>query len=138
MVNARVGSNFTFYVMSLLNLLAETSHFDLNDWALNLHEIQGPEAVKNADFISFIIQLNQFEKQGKERVINLNAVRLKSKSETIEEKFDNAYLESLLSQLAPRSLAEIRILPEPENDIELGYGIKVTNLLFRGVSNDYE
>ncbi|AFQ43859.1 hypothetical protein [Desulfosporosinus meridiei] len=137
-VNARVGSNFTFYVMSLLNLLAETSHFDLNDWALNLHEIQGPEAVKNADFISFIIQLNQFEKQGKERVINLNAVRLKSKSETIEEKFDNAYLESLLSQLAPRSLAEIRILPEPENDIELGYGIKVTNLLFRGVSNDYE
>jgi hypothetical protein len=137
-VNARVGNNFTFYVRSIIDLLSKTSHFDLNDWTLTLYKLYGTEAVKNADFISFIIQLNHFEKQGKERVINLDAVKFKPNSETFTEKFDACYIESLLSIMAPPSLSEIRILPQPNNDIELGYGIKVTNLIFRGISNDYK
>ena len=137
-VNRRIGSNFRFYVMSLLRLLGKTDSFDLNDWALALYEWQGAEAVKNADFIAFIIQLNHFERQGKERVINIEAARLKPGSKTFAEKFDASYIESLLSELAPTSLAEIRIRPQPDNDIDLAYGIKITNLIFRGVSNDFE
>lgn len=139
-VNARIGTNFKLYAALLIKLLLEKEEFDLKAWVFSLKSFYGEKALLNADFISFIIQLNLFDKSEGIRTIDLEEIRQKAYTHigATEEKFDTVYLERLFALITPNNLSKICLESKPDEEIDLGYGIKITNLKFRGAFHDFE
>lgn len=140
LVNSRIGINFRLYASLLIKLLLERKEIDLKDWISSLKGFYGEKALINGDLISFIIQLNLFDKWDGVKVINLEEIRLKPyiQEEANEAKFDTEYLARLFAQITPNNLSKVYLESKPEEDVDLGYGIKITNLNFRGVIHDFE
>ena len=139
-VNARIGTNFKVYAGLLIHSLLEKKEFTLQDWVLEIRRAYGESAFLNGDLISFIIQLNLFEKDGGMRIIDLEEIRLRMYTHNgdPEENFDTVYLERLLAQMTPPNLSKICLESKPDEESELGYGIKITNIRFRGIFHDSE
>ena len=98
----RVTSNFKFYFQNLLILLRSKKETTLKKFADFITGNYGEKSLYNGDFIAFVIYLN----------------RKKYLKENEDEIFEGFHFQ------------EITIIPQKE-DIDLGNGLKVTDLLFK-------
>ena len=101
----RVVSNFKFYFQNLLGLLKNKNEVSLKNFADFIIKNYGEKSLYNGDFIAFAIYLN----------------RKKYLKQGEDEIFDEF------------SFRTIMIIPK-EEDIDLGNGLKITNMGFKKLS----
>lgn len=101
----RVVSNFKFYFQNLLVLLKNKNEVSLKNFADFIIKNYGEKSLYNGDFIAFAIYLNRKK-------------YLKQGEDEIFDKF---------------SFRTIMIIPK-EEDIDLGNGLKITNMGFKKLS----
>jgi len=122
--------NFSIYARLLLDMLSLQESFTLQEWVDYIRAID-EAIVCNRDFIGFILALFR----DKDRNDNIHLLDLQNMMQIEEREL------SILQQAFqnnPDRMGEkfhkivITLSPEHEN-IELGYGITVTNMMFEGV-----
>lgn len=97
----RVVHNFKFYFENLIALLKNKKQVTLQGFSNYIKENYGEKSLYNADFISFVIYVN-------------NKKEINSQEDEIFAEFH---------------FQPIKIIPEKE-DIDLGNGLKITNITF--------
>lgn len=97
----RVVQNFKFYFEVLITILKNKNKITLKELSNYVKDNYGEKSLYNADFIAFILYLN-------------NKKTIKSEDDEIFKEF---------------SFKPIKIIPQKE-DVELGNGLKVTNIIF--------
>ncbi len=131
-VKKRVSSNFTFYGFHMLKMFEKTDNFDLTMWVEELIKTYGNKVICNGDFIAYLIELNH----GKDCGNNVKEFRLIKENESRAEA--SGVIESILKDIFRKEnistvINNIYITSEPDTYIDLNYGIKVNNLIFRGM-----
>ncbi|MEQ8200527.1 MAG: hypothetical protein ABRQ24_03775 [Syntrophomonadaceae bacterium] len=126
----RVRRNFLFYAARLLEALDTTAQqVELSEFCRGLISRYSEDSVYNGDFLSFIIEVNRDKQMGQHsRVIRLaeGSIQTHDNLKTIEDVFVKAAwaLESRINR--------ITVTSQPEQEIELLPGLKMTNILFTG------
>lgn len=124
-VKRRVIFNFKFYAFNMLKMLEKYKKFNLLEWTDYLKELYGDSVIYYGDFVAYLVKLNHYEKK-EFRIGNLYNVK------------DLNYMELLFKDILEKrelniSFEKIKIKSVPDEDIELNYGLKITNIIFRGV-----
>jgi hypothetical protein len=149
-VQARVAQNFVIYAASLLSSLFQKdtlqsglnadygNDLDLKSWCDVLSGQYGSESITNGDFISFLIILNRGKETGSRiKCYDLGSVEYEARPDTAEDRELRTIEDVLLAAAVTCSIPPEKIRLEVESfedaDIDLGWGIKVTNMKFRGV-----
>lgn len=129
----RVNKNFFVYAEHLLYMLTEVREFDLKTWCENLSDTYGEKVITNGDFISFIIEINR----GKAPGSLIKAYHIDQNVPLSEDgTFENmeALLKSTVRKIKkdlPYSKLEVESIPD--HDVDLGLGLKITDMIFRGI-----
>ena len=148
-VQARVAQNFVIYAASLLSSLFQKdtlqsglnadygNDLDLKSWCDVLSGQYGSESITNGDFISFLIILNRGKETGSRiKCYDLGSVEYEARPDTAEDRELRTIEDVLLAAAVTCSIPPEKIRLEVESfedaDIDLGWGIKVTNMKFRG------
>jgi len=131
-VRGRVYSNFKIYASHMLKMFNNHKEFNLRDWSNKLKTDYGEKAIANGDFISFIIQLNHGKATGTTikcfniREIETQPIEKLSDIETIfKEVINDCGIDIGYNMVEVESI--------PDEDVDMDWGIKITNLVFRGV-----
>ena len=133
LVQARVVQNFVIYASSLL-IHCLGKELKLREWCNILLSQYGSEAINNVDFLSFLIVLNRGKLPGErtkqynlnEDIIDMEELR------TMEDVLNTAAIKHNI----PTGGFMLEVESSDEEDIDLGSGIKVTNMLFRGIKSE--
>lgn len=133
LVKERVNKNFKTYAAHLLNMFTDIREFDLNTWSEALKKEYGETAVTNGDFISFMIELNRGKSAGS--VIKRYDI---SKITVLPDEKLSYDMEVVIKEVIkdaqpdlPYRLFEVESVPD--RDIDMGYGLKITDMIFRGI-----
>lgn len=134
-VRKRVNINFSKLAASFLHTLVKRKEFSLTLWCEELKREYGKHVFENPDFISFIIELNKGKEPGScvkrfsiKKITGFAAYELSS----LEEIFQKIIMEQRLKM----EFDFIEVESFPDEDIDLDFGVKITNLSFRGVIED--
>ncbi|MGI6537944.1 MAG: hypothetical protein ACOX22_06350 [Caldicoprobacterales bacterium] len=150
-VQVRVSRNFLFYAVSLLNNLFlknpaghhpaerfyDKRELDLENWCRILAREHGSEAVANGDFISFLIVLNRRKETGSRTKQyglgsgNAAGILEMAAGEELKTMEDVLYAAARKCNIHREGL-QLEVESLDDRDIEIGWGIKVTNMKFRG------
>ncbi|NLC43952.1 MAG: hypothetical protein GX783_06680 [Clostridiales bacterium] len=148
-VQARVSQNFLIYATSLLSSLfserssegsieaGQGNELDLRAWCDILSREYGSESIGNGDFVSFLIVLNRGKETGSKIKSYVLSGEMSTSMAGITEEEELRSMEDVLYIAAKRSgisLEGLQLEVESleDNDIDIGWGIKVTNMKFRG------
>ncbi len=134
LVEARITQNFIIYAASLLTSLLvhnPKEEMSLRDWCNILSFQYGSQAISNGDFLSFLIVLNRGKAPGertrqyklREEILDMERLQ------TMEEVLYTAAMKYNIQ--TNDYVLEVESL---DDDIDLGFGIKVTNMLFRRIN----
>lgn len=131
LVNERVSSNFSIYTKHLLDKLEEVHICTLEDWSEDLKNDFGDDALLNADFLSFIIALNHGKSLGQKK----NRFFVKMREDEDLEKLSD--IELILKKVCDdneedKKINVLEVEPIRDEEVCLGWGIKSTNITFRG------
>lgn len=108
---------------------------NLEDFCRGLIENHTEDSVYNGDFISFLLEMNRDKPPGRRvRTISFADGRMQVEEElkTIEEVFIRA---ALAVPLKGR-INQVQVQSIPERELELLPGLKITDMVFKGVSGD--
>ncbi len=136
LTSSRVRGNFLFYAARLLEALdTGEGQVNLEDFCRGLIENHTEDSVYNGDFISFLLEMNRDKPPGRRvRTISFADGRMQVEEElkTIEEVFIRA---ALAVPLKGR-INQVQVQSIPERELELLPGLKITDMVFKGVSGD--
>jgi hypothetical protein len=129
----RVRKNFLFYAARLLEALDRPEQeVALADFCTGLSARYTEDSIYNGDFLSFLLEMNRDKKLGEHsRIIDFAGMQgpVSEELKTIEEVF----LQAALAVRRDGLITRVIVQSFPEEEIELLPGLKITNMLFRGV-----
>lgn len=130
-VARRVCTNFRYFIATLLRLSEFKRTFTLVEWFTHLKAWYGEEAAGSADIIGFIVALNKIESESITKQIFLERVN----SPLEEDSVDLNTVINIIRTLGSFANlpSRLEVTPLTEEDVDLGHGIKATNLVFKGV-----
>ena len=131
-VKKRVDYNFRVYAFHLLKTIMTYGKITLEQWVVELKRDYGERIVQNGDFISYVIEINR----GKALNSRIRRFDLKGKLHKQENELpyiDSLFREILCSENLNFDYNGLEVESLPEEDVDLGYGVKITNLVIRGV-----
>ncbi len=131
-IRLRIQNNFRYFIVTLLRMLEIKRSFDLKEWYEKLTEWYGPMSATSADIVSFIVAINHTDPENSTKRISLQHIH----RPVDEEKIDLPTIICIVLTLGSFSglPSAVEINPAPDEDIQLGDGIKATNLIFEGVN----
>lgn len=130
LTSKRVRKNFLFYAARLLEALdTAEQQIDLPEFCRGLVDQYSEDSVYNGDFLSFIIEINRDKRMGKhfrEIILADGSPRSIDNLKTIEDVFINA------ARALGSKISRITVTSQPQQEIELLPGLKITNMVFTG------
>lgn len=130
LVQARVAQNFVIYAAGLL-IHCLGKELNLREWCNILSTQYGSEAISNVDFLSFLIVLNRGKLPG-ERTRQYRLNEDKTDIDGLRTMEDVLHAAAIKYSI-PTDGFTLEVESTDEDDIDLGSGIKVTNMFFRGI-----
>lgn len=130
LVQARVAQNFVIYAAGLL-IHCLGKELNLREWCNILSTQYGSEAISNVDFLSFLIVLNRGKLPG-ERTRQYRLNEDKTDIDGLRTMEDVLHAAAIKYSI-PTDGFTLEVESKDEDDIDLGSGIKVTNMFFRGI-----
>lgn len=130
LVQARVAQNFVIYAAGLL-IHCLGKELNLREWCNILSSQYGSEAISNVDFLSFLIVLNRGKLPG-ERTRQYRLNEDKTDIDGLRTMEDVLHAAAIKYSI-PTDGFTLEVESTDEDDIDLGSGIKVTNMFFRGI-----
>ncbi|MGE5606706.1 MAG: hypothetical protein ACM3YE_13585 [Bacteroidota bacterium] len=130
-VRKRVNTNFAKLAASFLHTLVKRKEFSLLAWCEELKREYGKNVFENPDFIAFIIELNK----GKEPGSYVKRFSIKKITDAANDLslLEEIFKKTIMEQRLKMEFDFIEVASFPDEDIDLDFGVKITNLAFRGV-----
>ncbi|MEA1961629.1 MAG: hypothetical protein U9N81_10235 [Bacillota bacterium] len=130
LAEGRERHNFSIYARCLLDMLSVKERFTLQEWVDSLR-FNNEDMIRNRDFIGFILALfGDKDRDDNIQILDLQKIMRVEERECsiLQQAFQNhsAWMGDKIHKIV------ITLNPEHEN-IELGHGITMTNMMFEGV-----
>lgn len=131
-VRKRVDLNFMKLAASFLRTLGKRKEFSLLTWCEELKREYGNKVFENPDFISFIIELNKGKAPGS-YVKRFSVKRITGLAASDLSSLEEIFKKNIIEQRLKIEFDFIEAESFPDEEIDLNFGVKITNLSFRGV-----
>lgn len=131
----RVRHSFLFYAVKLLNILSQgKGYVDLSAFCKALSEQYGEDCIYNGDFVSFLLEINRDKKIG-EHFRTIRFGDLKGKLDEELKTMEDVFFKAAVTAKAENRFNKVIVESEPDREIELLPGLKITNMVFKGERN---